>query len=198
MTTKASRTDDPVRRRRSLAVLVALLCAAAAPRSALAQGEPSSCPEDAATVSDVSSGATVPFTLTLCPSSGPAALAQLWPAQRSRSRSQRDALVETSGSLRDDRLFRAVSGIAIGSRYPTADRIAALRVLIRYYDPTFAPTDADLLSSTRQSTFRQRNGGGYSPSPIPPTPLSRMAQSPSSPDVAIASDFVPRPTSTFR
>src|SRR5687767_3848564 len=73
--------------------------------------------------------------LLRCPTEGPDALASRW-ARGPRSTDERDELVSVSGALRDARVFRAALTSASGGRAPD-DRIGALSVLIRHYDPYY-------------------------------------------------------------
>ena len=77
-----------------------------------------------------------------CPVTGPSALALYW-TRSDRFDEIEDWLVGASATIRDQRVFRAVSAVARSDR-PRADRIDALMVLARYYDDRYRPTEAFL------------------------------------------------------
>ena len=86
-----------------------------------------------------------PAIVSRCLSSGPAALAQLWSRQEPRTQDERDELRNVSASMRDARLLDAVLRVAGTSAYPAEERLAALSVLLRYYDNAYAPLDAEFV-----------------------------------------------------
>ena len=72
-----------------------------------------------------------------CPSSGPTTLAQRWIKRGARSAAERAALVDASSSIRDGRVYEAVSSVVSGDLYPIADRLAGVRVLVEYAEEGF-------------------------------------------------------------
>jgi len=56
--------------------------------------------------------------------------------------------------------------------------MAALRLMLRYYDPSYVPRESDLLSSVHRVSFRQRTGGAVTAegrTPLAPDVRSRIA-----------------------
>jgi hypothetical protein len=98
-----------------------------------------------------------------CPSSGPTALAVMWIQRAAADDATRAALVEASSSLRDTRVFDAVAGIATARDRPVGDRLAALQVLMRYYNRRYVPSVEDLTSGPPGSPITRRVGG---PAPV--------------------------------
>jgi len=72
-----------------------------------------------------------------CPLSGPAVLAERWTRRGARSAAEREALVEASSSIRDGRVYDAVSGVVSSDLHPIADRLAGMRVLVEYAEEGF-------------------------------------------------------------
>lgn len=131
------------RLRRGVGLVFALLIASAA--DVAAQTEPADCHrivsavETAPEVTGAQLGA-----LSACKASAPAALSREWMRTHSRTSEAREALVHASRQIRDRRVQEAVERTAMLSDRETDDRVAALRVLISYYDPSSVPSHAYL------------------------------------------------------
>ena len=76
-------------------------------------------------------------TLMSCPQRGPIALAAEWASPPNDTTDLR-LLGAVSGNLRDNRILDAVRGIALQNSRPREVRLAALRTLVRYFDPRLA------------------------------------------------------------
>lgn len=145
-------------------------------RPALAQSEPSACSNETAEVLSAPANRGVPFTITRCPVSGPAALAELWARPGSRAESAREALVEASAIMRDARLFRALLRVANGRDFPAEERLAVLRVLLRFYDGRYAPSREYLLSTERYRSIPTMAGSPDVVEGIEPLPADARRQ----------------------
>lgn len=107
-------------------------------RQSHAQSEPSDCIVAAraaergeATKDDVG-------RLARCPVTGPAALSKVWSDPALSARIGTTLLVRAATDLPDARLFRAVLAVGGDRSKASATRLAALEVLVSYYDPRFA------------------------------------------------------------
>lgn len=111
-----------------------------------------------------------------CPESGPTTLGEAWERSSANSAAERAALVEATGYLRDRRLFDAVVNVATDGSRPAPDRVAALQALMRYYDPSYAPSFEALTSRSAERSVATRVGG---PGPVRgtvPLPASTRKQ----------------------
>lgn len=115
-------------------------------REVAAQGEPRDCAARSAKVLRVKPEQRYPNLLYDCPVSGPAALAELWTRSTGMTPVERNELRYASGAVLDARLFEAVLGVVRSPRYAVQDRFAALSVLLKYYDNSYAEIDADFLA----------------------------------------------------
>jgi hypothetical protein len=130
----------------------------------------------------------------MCAESGPAALTVVWANRLPQDDDLRAALVEASGRLRDGRLYAAVVRAA-GPGRPTNDRLAALRVLTRYYDARLVPT-AEFLTGSQVGDPISRAAHAVGLSGSEPLPggmrfqfgqlLARLAQGDADPAVRAA------------
>lgn len=107
------------------------------PQRALAQSEGADCLAVAAQMLQPSPSPDAIRASAACPLSGPATLAQRWTRRGARSAAERAALVDASSSIRDGRVYDAVTSVVREDLYPIADRMAGLRVLVGYADEGF-------------------------------------------------------------
>jgi hypothetical protein len=142
--------------------------------TAFAQPEHSGCTARAAKLrSDLGSTGAI-WDAAQCLASGPTALAAVWKRNGVGSSEARDVLVEATSSLRDTRLFEVIVGVATDGSRPSTDRLAALQVLMRYYNPSYAPTVDNLRTAPEWSSVARRLDG---PAPINGTsPLGDSAR----------------------
>jgi len=158
-------------------LLVAFAVVTTAASEMQAQSEPADCQSARAAARAHAADQSALWTLSRCPSAGPSELVSLWGRQDLGPRTSA-ILVEASGSLRDARILEAVSKLASDANRPAASRLAALQVLLRYYDPRYAPSTDDLRRMEIGSPIAVRIGGG-SPingsSPLPADVRSRVA-----------------------
>jgi hypothetical protein len=157
---------------RLLTLLAVAVVIPATATSARAQGEPSDCAGALAKLRTQPNNIAGIRTASRCPESGPVTLAALWTRRDAVGVATRAALVEESGSLRDTRLMDAVVGVATGGDRPVADRLAALQVLMRYYDRRYVLSVDDLSTESIGSPIPRSVGGPppvYGSSPLAQT-----------------------------
>jgi hypothetical protein len=118
-----------------------------------AQSEPENCASAASSVLANASPAALD-ELAGCPTSGLQALASLW----ARSGQPVPGLAETTMRLHDARLLEAVKNAAATTAMPTANRLAALQVLINYFNPDYVAS-IDYMLRTNIQTIPTRLGG---------------------------------------
>jgi hypothetical protein len=135
------------------ALAVLALAGCAAPTSALAQRTPEGrsarlqrdCPVAAQSLAGGS--ATIAdstfCTISECDGTGPAVLANLWAAPPSDPH-QLEMLVQASSALLDQRLYDAVIARAQSVASTRSARVAALRVLALYLDPSVVTSQRSL------------------------------------------------------
>ena len=128
--------DSPSRTPRAFApaLLAVAMLGLLLPRVAAAQSD---APDCIAIIADMLTPTPTAGTIRAsagCPSSGPVTLANRWTRVGPRSATERAALVESSSLLRDSRIYEAVLGVSRDASRPTADRLAAIRVLLDYAD----------------------------------------------------------------
>ena len=109
-----------------------------------------------------------------CPVTGPSALAWYW-SRSDRFDEIEDWIVGASATIRDQRVFRAVSAVARSDR-PRADRIDALMVLARYYDDRYRPTEAFLEGDEPGPSLPRRVGIREPVVGLDPLPADSRAQ----------------------
>jgi hypothetical protein len=131
----------------SLRLIVAAGAIAVTTSNALAQAEPAECARVRAELRARPNSPDAIWLPVSCPSTGPAALAELWTTRGAGDGNARMNLVEATASLRDPRLFDVIARIAAAADRPRPDRLAALLVLMRYYDPRYGPGMEDLAGS---------------------------------------------------
>jgi hypothetical protein len=85
--------------------------------------------------------------LEACPATGPAALARVWNEKAPVLREELQPLAYTSIRLQDERLYRAALS-ALGRSGDTEVRLAAMEVLVGYYNPAYAASPTYLTSGT--------------------------------------------------
>ena len=144
----------------------------------LAQAESSECRTAVAEFRVHPQNPNAIWSVSRCPSSGPAELAVLWGQPGVASGVTRRTVVDASGSLRDSRMFSAILGVARGSDRPVADRLAALQVLMRYYDARYAPSVENLTVTAIGSPITRVVGGPpplNGASPLPSTTRQQIA-----------------------
>jgi hypothetical protein len=124
------------------AVLVALaVCAAGA------QSGTTECDIAAAAVGSGRANAEYVREITRCPFTAPTAISALM-TRSGLTDEVREAVVDAGGTVRDARLYRAAFSVASG-RGTAADRLAALRMLMRHYDLAYQPSLEYLTSGAR-------------------------------------------------
>jgi hypothetical protein len=143
-------------RYRSVLAAAAATVMATAP-SIFAQNEPADCAVQVANLMSGSPRSVAPWEAARCPVTGPSGLAFYW-SRTDRAASIDSRTIEASALLRDARLFRALSGVA-RSAGPRANRIAALAVLARYYDPRYGAAEAFLAGDEPGTSLPRRIGG---------------------------------------
>jgi len=114
--------------------------------------------------------------VSLCPMTGPAALATLWKEATTSSKTERHALVEATANLKDGRLFSAAANVATDGGRSVADRISALQVLMRYYDTRYAPSFEALTSPHAERNVSLRIGGPRTVDGSVPVPATANRQ----------------------
>ena len=126
--------------RHCFALIAGAIVSIAAPL--MGQNEPTVCAARVASLTSGTPQGPSAREVVRCPVSGPSALALYW-TRGDRFDEIEDWIVGASATIRDQRVFRAVSAVARSDR-PRADRIDALMVLARYYDDRYRPTEAFL------------------------------------------------------
>jgi len=120
--------------------LVLLALSVVVSRSLPAQGSPSDSPGCSAAAQDVRAGKSVESVrhglggLLECPQSGPPTLAKVWESP-SVDPEVLNTLSHASAGIRDMRVLSAVIKSADNAALVRAVRLAALRTLVRLYDP---------------------------------------------------------------
>src|SRR3954447_13991007 len=108
------------------------------PRRAVAQSESADCVAIVAEMLEPSPAPDAIRASAGCPVTGPVTLAQRWTWRGARGATERAALVGASASLRDARVYDAVSSVVRAVDHPIADRLAGVRVLLGYADDGYA------------------------------------------------------------
>ena len=158
--------------RRSLAFAAGAIVAIAAPL--MGQNEPADCAPRVTLLTTGTPGAAKPWAIARCPVTGPSGLAAYW-LRSDRPYEMDDWIVAASAVIRDQRVFRAVSAVALSSR-PRADRIDALIVLARFYDDRYRPSEAFLEGEEPGPTLPRRVGIREPVAGLDPLPADSRAQ----------------------
>lgn len=143
--------------------LTALVLVGTATGSMPAQQESTSCATIVATLRSGHRNAEAIERTAQCPVSGPSALGEVWERVSELSGAERGHLVEATSLIRDVRLLNSVVAVATDPGRADQDRVAALQVLMRYYNPGYAPSFAALLSKDESRAVATRIDG---PQPI--------------------------------
>ena len=157
---------------RSLTVAIGAIVAIAAPLAG--QNEPAVCVARVASLTTGTPQGPRAREVIRCPVSGPSALAWYW-SRGDRFDEIEPWIVGASATIRDQRLFRAVSAVALSSR-PRADRIDALMVLARYYDDRYRPSEAFLEGDEPGTSLPRRVGIREPVVGLDPLPADSRAQ----------------------
>ncbi|MGH7627726.1 MAG: hypothetical protein ACREOJ_20720 [Gemmatimonadaceae bacterium] len=130
-----------------LVAMPAALAVGCAPgRSSRSRIEPAWCTRAVSDLRHTPGNRTDPWSVTMCPSSGPEALAEVWDRHEKRDAHARAMLIEATSALRDARLFERLVNVATTAGYGDTNRVAALVVLVRYEHPDYAPSVHDLMA----------------------------------------------------
>jgi hypothetical protein len=140
-------------------VLTATLLVGVASGAAFAQAEHASCHAKATELRNHPDSAGTIWDAARCSASGPAALAEVWKRNGVGSSEVRNVLVDATSALRDTRLFDVIVGVATNEDRPPMDRLAALQVLMRYYNPSYAPSIENLRTAPEWSSVARRVDG---------------------------------------
>ena len=138
------------------------------------QIDPSDCPHTTAALAPGNRDAV--WNLTRCPESGPRTLAATWTRPGMAGSDAGPTLVEVSGLLRDARVFRAVRSVATSADRPVADRLAALQVLVRHFNPNYARSSEFLLSAAPGSPIPTQLDGPSAVDGAAPLPADARSQ----------------------
>jgi len=154
----------------TIQLILAAGLVAATTSSALAQAEGADCPQAAAALEAQPHSTDAIWRVASCPVTGPDALADVWARHGAADGTARMNLVEATSTLRDRRLLDAMTRTAGSANRPVTDRLAALLVLMRYYDPRFAPDMENLAggadgASIPMRIHEQRATNAVSPMP---------------------------------
>lgn len=141
---------------RCFAVAACAIVAIAPPL--MGQNEPRDCFARAVSLTTGTPEGTRVWRVLRCPVTGPSGLASYW-SRSDRPAELDDWIVRASALVRDERLFQAVSAVALSSR-PRADRIDALVVLAGYYDDRYRPSEAFLEGDEAGPSMPRRVGPG--------------------------------------
>jgi hypothetical protein len=160
---------------RTRLVLAATVVMVATPVGIQAQSEPAACQAAVATLRGHVADQSALFAISRCPSAGPPELVSLW-ARQDLTSPAIATLADATGSLRDARMLEAVTKAASERSRPAASRLAALQVLMRYYDPRYAPTAEDLRGMTMGSPVPVRIGGAPPIDGTSPLPANTRAR----------------------
>jgi hypothetical protein len=158
--------------RHCFAVAVGAIVSIAAPL--VGQNEPALCVARVASLTTGTPQGPRAREVVRCPVTGPTALASYW-SRSDRFDEIEDWIVDASATIRDQRVFRAVSAVARSDR-PRADRIDALMVLARYYDYRYRPSEAFLEGDERGPSLPSRVGIREPVVGLDPLPADSRAQ----------------------
>jgi hypothetical protein len=158
--------------RRCFAIAAGAIVAIGAPL--MAQNEPMGCAARVASLTTGTPQGPRAWEVLRCPVTGPSALASYW-SRSDRFDEIEDWIVGASATLRDQRVFRAVSAVARSSR-PRTDRIDALMVLARYYDDRYRPSEAFLEGDELGPSLPRRVGVREPVVGLDPLPPDSRAQ----------------------
>jgi hypothetical protein len=125
-------TSSALRGHLLLPLIAASALVVLTPRLAVAQSERADC---VAIVAEMLAPSPAPDAIRAsagCPVTGPVMLAQHWTRRGARGAEERAALVDASASVRDARLYDAVSSVVRAVDHPIADRLAGVSVLLGY------------------------------------------------------------------
>jgi len=158
--------------RHCLAIGAGAIVATAAPL--MGQNEPRDCFARAVSLMTGTPGGLTAWRVLRCPVTGPTGLVSYW-SRSERPADLEDWVVRASAMLRDERLFRAVSAVAVSSR-PRADRIDALVVLAGYYDDRYRASEAFLEGDEPGPSLPRRVGAREPVVGLAPLPPDSRAQ----------------------
>jgi len=136
-----------------IAVVAAAAVGGAAAPIASAQGEPEICQHAVAELHSDYQSVSAIQNIGRCPVTGPLALSEVWARHGTRGAAVRRQLVDVTASLRDGRLFERMVDVATNSANADNDRVAALIVLMRYYDPRYVPRAQDITARRTSTRF---------------------------------------------
>jgi hypothetical protein len=160
-----------------IGIFLGALMLATGAQTAAAQREPADCAERSARVMRASPDRNRAELLPQCPESGPATLAALWLHRPPTTHYALRELRYVSVTFVDVRILDAVERVVDAPDRSTQERVAALNVLLYYYDHTLAPVDTEFVDPntlTRGNvtdTARPKDGA----QPLPPDVRSRIA-----------------------
>jgi len=160
-----------------IGIFLGALMLATGAQSAAAQREPADCAARSATVMRASPDRNRAELLYQCLESGPATLAALWLHRPPSTQYALRELRYVSVTIGDVRILDAVERVVDAPDRSTQERVAALNVLLYYYDHTLAPVDTEFVDPNTLTlgnvtdTARPKDGA----QPLPPDVRSRIA-----------------------